>query len=113
MLVDILKPKDPKLLKRDANNLSLGCFQVLVLGSCLIILRVLKYLLYPHKNEAPRSMMFPFKLGESLQRVAKRAIPALVPKLELKSIKQSLTTNVWGSRGLSPEQQPRISAASF
>lgn len=84
-----------------------------MLDNCLIILRVLKYLLYPYKNEAPRSMMFPFKLGESLQRVAKRAIPALVPKLELKSIKESLATNVWGSRGLSPEQQPRISAASF
>jgi len=57
--------------------------------------------------------MFPFKLGESLQRAGKRAVAALVPNLELKSIKESLTTNIWGSGGLSPEQQPHISAALF
>lgn len=34
MLVDILKPKEPTLHKRDAKNLSLGCSRVLVLDNC-------------------------------------------------------------------------------
>jgi len=51
MLVGNLKPKEPTLHKRDAKKLSLGRSQVLVPGNCLIILRVFRCLLYPHKNK--------------------------------------------------------------